>query len=285
MTGNEMPIIESVILGIVQGATEFLPISSSAHLRVVPSLLALSDPSFRDPGVAYSAVIQLGSVLAVLTYFFRDLLKIATGSLRAFQEKDYLNPDLRMLGAIVVGTIPICVLGLALKPILDVENSPLRSLTVIGCASIGMALLLLAAEKLAKHTKTVAQVVGRDGFLVGLGQSMALIPGCSRSGSTLTMALFLGFKRDEAARFSFLLGIPAIVLAGLFELKDMLKAGLGNTGVTSLLVGLSVSTVVSYAAIWWMLKFLKNHSTMLFVIYRLIFGGTILWLSFNNMIH
>lgn len=285
MSSTGIPLMEAVILGIVQGATEFLPISSSAHLRVVPALMRLSDPSFSDPGVAYSAVIQLGSVLAVLTYFFGDLLAIATGSLKAIKEKNYSSQDLRMLGAIIVGTIPVCVLGLALKPILEADNSPLRALPVVGIASIVMGLLLLVAEKIAKHSKSIDQVAGKDGLLVGLGQAMALIPGCSRSGSTLTVALFMGFKRDEAARFSFLLGIPAIILSGLVELKHMTEHGLEGAAMSSLIVGLIVSTIVSYAAIWWMLRYLKNHSTLVFVIYRLVFGASILWLSTSGMIH
>lgn len=276
---NGVSIVEAVVLGVVQGLTEFLPISSSAHLKVVPSMLRLFDSSYTDPGVAYTAVIQLGSVLAVLTYFFKDLLQLAAGSLKAIQEKDFGNQDFRMTAAIIVGTIPICVIGLALKAILELDDSPLRSLYVIGGASIGMGLLLLAAEKFAKHSRDISQVAGRDGAIVGLGQAMALIPGCSRSGSTLTFALFLGFKRDEAARFSFLLGIPAIVLSGLLELKDMLKSGLGDAAMSGLIVGLVVSTIVSYLAIWWMLKFLKNHSTIIFVIYRLIFGAVTIWLA------
>jgi undecaprenyl-diphosphatase len=285
MTGHEMPVLEAVFLGFVQGITEFLPISSSAHLRVAPALISIWNPDFHDPGAAYSAVIQLGSVLAVLSYFCRDLFKIVCGSLKGLREKDFANADLRLAGAIIVGTIPICVIGLCLKHILEANDSPLRSLTVIGSASIFMGALLLAAEKLAKHTKTVEQVAGRDGLLVGLGQAMALIPGCSRSGSTLTVALFLGFKRDEAARFSFLLGIPAIVLAGLLELKEMLKQGLEGAAVSSLLIGLVVSTAVSYASIWWLLKFLKTNSTLLFVIYRIIFGAAILWMASAGIIH
>lgn len=285
MSGNEIPMLEAVFLGVVQGATEFLPVSSSAHLRVAPTLMGLWNPAFHDPGAAYSAVIQLGSVVAVLAYFFRDLLQIAGGSLKAIQGKDYANTDFRMLGAIVVGTIPICVLGLCVKHMLEAADSPLRSLNVIAIASICMGLLLFVAEKVAKHTKSITQVVGRDGLIVGLGQAMALIPGCSRSGSTLTAALFLGFKREEAARFSFLLGIPAIVLSGLLELKDMLKDGLDGTAMSSLAVGLVVSMIVSYGAIWWMLKFLKSHSTIVFVVYRLIFGATILWLTSSKIIH
>jgi undecaprenyl-diphosphatase len=285
MSGNEIPMMEAVFLGFVQGATEFLPISSTAHLRVAPALMSLADPSFHDPGIAYSAVIQLGSVLAVLTYFFKDLLGIATGSLKALQEKDYSNTQLRLLGAIVVGTIPVCAIGLALKVLhLESDDSPLRSLYTIAGASIFMGVLLLAAEKIAKHTRSIDKVAGKDGLLVGLGQAMALIPGCSRSGSTLTVALFLGFKRDEAARFSFLLGIPAIIISGLVELKEMIEHGIAGTAVSSLIVGLLVSTAVSYAAIWWMLKFLKNHSTLVFVAYRLIFGATIIWLASANII-
>jgi undecaprenyl-diphosphatase len=278
-------MLEAIVLGVVQGATEFLPISSSAHLRVAPALMQLINPEYTDPGVAYSAVIQLGSVLAVLTYFFRDLLTITTGSINAFKTKDYANQNLRMMGAIIVGTIPVCVLGLALKATLEQDNSPLRSIMVVGIASICMGILLLVSEKVAKHAKNVSEVTGKDGLLVGLGQAMALIPGCSRSGSTLTVALFLGFKRDEAARFSFLLGIPAIIISGLVELKHMYEHGLEGTAVSSLVVGLIVSTIVSYAAIWWMLKFLKTHSTLVFVIYRIIFGASVLYLASSGIIH
>lgn len=280
-TGSDsITIVQAIVLGIVQGLSEFLPISSTAHLRVVPAIL-----HWQDPGAAYSAVIQLGSVIAVLTYFFKDLLAIAQGTLKAVQEKDYGSKDFRMFGAIIVGTIPICVLGLLLKPMLEADNGPFRSLFVIGGASIFMGLLLLLAEKLAKRTRGIDEVGGKDGLLVGLGQAMALVPGCSRSGSTLTIALFLNFKREESARFSFLLGIPAIVLSGLLELKHILEHGLSNTGMTSLIVGLVVSAAVSYAAIWWMLKFLGNHSTVVFIIYRLIFGAAVIAAASAGLIH
>lgn len=284
MSSSDISITESIVLGIVQGLTEFLPISSSAHLRIVPEIIRLADPTFHDPGVAYSAVIQLGSVLAVLSYFWKELWQIASGSLNAIQSKNYESQDLRLAGAIIVGTLPICLLGLLLKSTLELDDSPLRSSYVIGGASIFMGLLLLLSEKIAKHARSMTEVAGKDGLLVGLGQAMALIPGCSRSGSTLTFALLLGFKRDEAARFSFLLGIPAIILSGLLELKHMLESGLQDSGIASLLVGLLVSTIASYAAIWWMLKFLKNHSTLVFVIYRLIFGIAILTMTFNKLI-
>lgn len=284
MSASAVPLSEAIVLGIVQGLTEFLPISSTAHLRIVPELMRHIDPSFHDPGVAYSAVIQFGSVLAVLSYFCKDLWQIAGGSIAALKEKNYASHDLRLTGAIIVGTIPICVIGLALKSILELDNSPLRSANVIGFASIVMGLLLLLAEKLAKHTRDIKQLAGRDGLLVGLGQALALIPGCSRSGSTLTFALFLGFKREEAARFSFLLGIPAIVLSSILEFKHLLEEGVSSSGATGLLVGLIVSALASYAAIWWMLKFLKNHSTLVFVIYRLIFGSLVLYFASTNFI-
>lgn len=268
---HAISLMEAATLGVVQGLTEFLPISSTAHLRVVPALL-----HWQDPGAAYSAVIQLGSVLAVLTYFFRDLINIAAGSAEALKNKDYSDRNLRLSGAIIVGTIPVCVIGLILKGLLESDSSPLRSLNVIGGAAIFMGLALLAAEKLCKHARGIDEIRGLDGLLVGCGQAMALIPGCSRSGSTLTVAMLLGMKRADAARFSFLLGIPAIMLSGLLELKHMLEDGLGDAGAASLAVGLIVSTVVSYLSIVWLLRFLQNHSTWVFVLYRLIFGITVI---------
>lgn len=275
-------LVEALTLGVVQGLTEFLPISSTAHLRVVPALC-----HWQDPGAAYSAVIQLGSVVAVLAYFFKDLVSIATGALAAIKNKDYGDRDLRMVGAIIVGTIPICVIGLLLKPLLEQDSSPLRSVNVIGCASIVMGLLLVVAEKFAKHVRTLEDITGKDGALVGLAQAIALIPGCSRSGSTLTMAMLLGLKRAEAARFSFLLGIPAVTLAGLLELYHMVKDGLvsDSSGLTSLAVGLVSSVVVSYLSIAWLIRYLQQHNTWIFVGYRLIFGITVLILSANGYIH
>jgi undecaprenyl-diphosphatase len=262
-----MSPIEAIVLGVVQGLTEFLPISSSAHLRVVPAFLG-----WQDPGAAYSAVIQLGSVLAVITYFWKDMLQLVTGSIAGIKAKDYSGHEIRMLGGIILGTIPICVLGLAVKGLLEQENSPLRALNVIGIASIVMGLLLLLAERISKKSRTLAQIGAQDGLLVGLGQACALIPGCSRSGSTLTVALFLNLAREDAARFSFLLGIPAISLSGLLELKHLISDGMDQTGVSSLVIGFLVSCVVSYAAIYWLLRYLKHHSTVVFVVYRVLFG-------------
>ena len=280
MSGG-MSLVEAAVLGVVQGLTEFLPISSSAHLRVVPALLGWS-----DPGAAFSAVIQLGSVLAVIGYFRKDIFTICSGALTAIaKEKDYGNHNVRLLGGILLGTLPICILGLALKHLLEADDSPLRSLYVVGGASIFMSLFLVAAEKIGSHTRTLKEMGAREGFLVGLGQAMALIPGCSRSGSTLTVAMLLNLKREEAARFSFLLGIPALILSGLLELKHMAEAGLSSADTVSLIVGLVVSAVVSYGAIYWLLNYLKNHATWIFVIYRLIFGVALIALTAQHIIH
>jgi undecaprenyl-diphosphatase len=271
-----MSIIEALVLGLVQGLTEFLPISSSAHLRVVPTLIG-----WADPGAAYSAVIQLGSVIAVISYFWPDLMKLAGGSIQAIKEGKFDTHEVRVVGGILIGTLPICILGLLLKPMLEQDDSPLRSLNVIGIASIVMGLFLFLAEKLDKQSRTMEQIGARDGLLVGLGQCLALIPGCSRSGSTLTVALLLGIKREDAAKFSFLLGIPAIALSGLLELKHLLSAGLTSDSAMTLVAGFAVSLVVSYAAIAWLLRYLKNHSTIVFVIYRVLFGLVTLYTAMH----
>ncbi len=280
MTDGSMSIMEAIVLGVVQGVTEFLPISSTAHLRVVPAMLG-----WADPGAAYSAVIQLGSVLAVFGYFMKDIITISSGALTAVKKQDFGDHNVRLLGGILLGTLPICILGLLLKHLLEAEGSPLRSLFVIGGASIFMALLLSVAEKMGSHERTLSEIGARDGLLVGLGQAMALIPGCSRSGSTLTVAMLLNMNRADAARFSFLLGIPATTLGGLLELKHMFEAGLSSTGTTDLIVGLVVSAVVSYIAIAWLIKYLQNHATWLFVAYRLLFGATVIILAAKQMIH
>jgi undecaprenyl-diphosphatase len=279
MDSGAMPVYEAVVLGIVQGLTEFLPISSTAHLRVIPAVLG-----WTDAGTAYSAVIQLGSVLASITYFWKDIVSITLGTIGGLQKKDFADQHVRMSGAIIFGTIPICVLGLILKPLLEQDGSPLRSFMVVGCASIFMALALAAAEKLGSHKRGIDTIGAKDGLLVGLGQAMAIIPGCSRSGSTLTVAMLLNLKRDEAARFSFLLGMPALILSGLVEFYHMVKEGISGTGVVDLAVGFVVSAVVSFAAIAWFLRYLKHHATWVFVAYRIIFGIAVIALASQAII-
>ena len=255
------------MLGVVQGLTEFLPISSTAHLKVVPVLLG-----WGDPGVSVTAVIQLGSIAAVIGFFRRDLQQVARAMGSALRQRRWQEPDARLGLAILLGTLPILVAGLGIKVLVpDFDHSPLRSLTSIGVVSIVMALLLGLAERLGSRRRALEAVTVRDGWLVGLAQALALVPGVSRSGSTLTASLLDGWNRADAARFSFLLGIPAITIAGLVELKDAFEQPLAG-GALPLLVGIATAALVSWLAIAWLLRFLQQHSTWWFVGYRLFFG-------------
>ncbi|MEG4229858.1 undecaprenyl-diphosphate phosphatase [Microcoleus sp. N9_B2] len=268
----QINLLQAIVLGIVQGLTEFLPISSSAHLKVVPIALG-----WGDPGVAYTAVIQLGSIVAVLWYFWKDLTNITVGAIEAVVKRNYKSQEFQMAVALVLGTIPILFFGLLIKALVpDFDHSPLRSLTSIAIASIVMSLLLAIAEKIGKRNRTYEKLTVSDGILMGLAQAIALIPGCSRSGSTLTAGLFMGLERPAAARFSFLLGIPAITLAGLVELKGALGEGISDAGVAALIVGTISAFVFSYLSIAWLLKFLQTQNTWVFVWYRLAFGVAIL---------
>lgn len=264
----------ALVLGVVQGLTEFLPISSTAHLKVVPVLLG-----WGDPGVAVTAVIQLGSIAAVIAFFRRDLVAVLRGIGRAVREGHWGDPSAQLGVAIALGTVPIVLGGLVIKRFVpDYDNSPLRSMASIALVSIVMALLLALAELVGRRRRDLAAVRPVDGVLVGLAQALALVPGVSRSGSTLTASLFDGWQRDAAARFSFLLGIPAITLAGLVELKSAVEAPAAG-GPIPLLVGIVVAAAVSWLAIAWLLRFLQRHSTWVFVAYRLLFGlGILLWL-------
>lgn len=269
---SQMNLFQAVILGMVQGLTEFLPISSTAHLKVVPVLLG-----WGDPGVTFTAVIQLGSIAAVLWYFWGDLTQITTGATRAIATREYRSNEFRIALGIVLGTIPIVFFGLLIKAFIpDYDNSPVRSLAAIAIASIGMSLLLALAEQLGKRKRNFDALGIQDGVWMGLAQALALIPGVSRSGSTLTAGLFIGLERATAARFSFLLGIPAITLAGLVQLKDLIDEGLGDAGLVTLLAGVISAAVFSYAAIAWLLRYLQTKNTLIFVWYRLAFGVAIL---------
>jgi undecaprenyl-diphosphatase len=268
----QINLLQAIVLGIVQGLTEFLPISSTAHLKVVPIALG-----WGDPGVAYTAVIQLGSIVAVLWYFWKDLTTITLGAVDAVMRRNYKSQEFQIALGIVLGTIPILFFGLLIKALVpDFDRSPLRSLTSIAIASIVMSLLLATAEKIGKRNRTYEKLTVSDGIFMGLAQAIALIPGCSRSGSTLTAGLFMGLERSAAARFSFLLGIPAITLAGLVELKGALGEGISDAGVAALIVGTISAFVFSYLSIAWLLKFLQTQNTWVFVWYRLAFGVAIL---------
>jgi undecaprenyl-diphosphatase len=263
---------QAIILGMVQGLTEFLPISSTAHLKVVPVALG-----WGDPGVAFTAVIQLGSIAAVLWYFWSDLSQITRGMITAMGQSDYQSHDFRLGIGIALGTVPIVFFGLLMKLLIsDLDNSPLRSVGVIAGASIVMALLLALSEKIGTHRRGFEELGWRDGVLMGFAQSLALIPGVSRSGATITSGLFINLERATAARFSFLLGIPAITLAGLVELKDVVDMGLSGDIIFPLIIGVISSAVFSYLAIAWLISYLQKRDTWIFVWYRLGFGLLIL---------
>lgn len=267
-----MTLFQAIMIGIVQGLTEFLPISSTAHVKMIPVVLG-----WGDPGVAFTAVIQLGSIAAILWYFWDDLRQVTVGMVQATLHRKFDSSDFRLGLGILIGTLPIVVGGLIIKVFVpDFDNSPLRSSATIATVSIVMALLLAAAEMVGQRRRTFDQLTLKDGVLMGLAQALALIPGVSRSGSTLTAGLFMGLERSTAARFSFLLGVPAITLAGLVELKGLLDSGLGNVGVVPLIGGLIAAVVSSYLAIFWLIRFLKQHSAWVFVWYRLAFGAAIL---------
>jgi len=261
-------LLEAIVLGLVQGLTEFLPISSTAHLRIVPALVG-----WDDPGAAYSAVIQLGTVVAVLVYFSKDLLRLTKAFIEGLRtKKPFGTEDSRLAWYVGIGTIPISVLGLAFKKLI---KSELRSLWVIAIALIVLAVVLFIVERVASQKRGISELTLKDGVVVGLWQALALIPGSSRSGTTITGSLALGLKREDAARFSFLLSIPATTLAGLLELKDLLQAT-ERPSIAAMVVGTVVSFVAGYASIGGLLRLVKTRSMLVFVVYRLVLGGALI---------
>ena len=277
MPCHRMSLLQAIVLGLVQGLTEFLPISSTAHLRIVPELFG-----WPDPGAAYSAVIQLGTVAAVLIYFRKDVVAL----LRAFfqglaRRQPFATTESRLAWFVLVGTLPIGVCGLAFKK--TIETS-LRSLYIISGSLITLAVILFIVERLASHKRTLEDMRWRDGILVGLWQALALIPGSSRSGTTLTGALSLGLRRADAARYSFLLSIPATSLAGLFELKHLMEAT-ERPSTLALVVGTLVAFGSGWAAIAWLISYLGKHSTLIFIVYRVALGLLLLGLLHQGVLH
>jgi undecaprenyl-diphosphatase len=259
------------ILGVVQGITELLPISSTAHMRIVPALLG-----WQDPGSAFSAAMQVAALAAVISYFWPDVRGLVFGSLGAIARRDFRSWDFRFAVWIVLATLPIIVAGVLLAPLLNACNSPLRTLTVIGISCLVMGALLALAELYSRPKRTIDNVTLRDAMTVGVAQVGALIPGVSRSGSTLTAALFLDLQRDEAARFSFLLGLPAIAAAGFKEIYELYKAHLDAHGWSILAVGLVVASLSAFVAIWGLLRILERFSAWPFVLYRILIGIVLL---------
>ncbi len=273
-----MDVLQAIVLGIVQGLTEFLPISSSGHLRVVPAFFG-----WEDPGAAFTAVTQLGTMAAVLVFFRQDLWKILVATLRSVPGERWRSPDLdaRVGWLIVLGTIPISVVGLAFK---DVIESGARDLYLIGVALIVFSFVILRAEAVGRQDRKIGQITARDGLIIGLAQAIALIPGVSRSGATISAGLALGFNRVDAARYSFLLSVPAVVLSGLFEMRSIgsdegAAAGFGATAIATVL-----AFVVGYASIAFLLRFVANHSIAIFCGYRVLLGVAVLALAGAGLI-
>jgi undecaprenyl-diphosphatase len=261
---------QAIVLGIVQGLTEFLPISSTGHLRIVPAFLG-----WEDPGAAFTAITQLGTMAAVLLYFRNDLWNIVrTGFESLFRPELRGELDARMGWYIGLGTIPIGIFGFVFR---DQIESGARSLYLIGTTLIVLGLLLLVAEKVAKRERTLKDINGRDAAAIGFAQAMALIPGVSRSGATITAGLFSGFDRESAARYSFLLSVPAVVASGLFEARKIGDEG----GVEFLPTALATlaAFIVGYASIAWLLRWLTSHTTMVFVVYRVALGTLVIALT------
>lgn len=274
-----MDIIQAIILGIIQGLTEFIPISSTAHLRIMPALLR-----WNDPGAAFTAVIQFGTLVAVLFYFRKDIVAITGAVIKGISSGKLLhNRDAQLGWMIAAGTIPIVVFGLLFKR--EIETS-FRSLYVISTSLIVLALILMLAEWLTKkriakgvQLKSLDDLSWKEVIIIGFWQSVALIPGSSRSGATITGGLFIGLNRETAARFSFLLSLPSVFAAGIFELiKERHELFSSDIGAANLIVATIVSGIVGYASIAFLLDYLKKHTTYLFIIYRVIVGLLLLYL-------
>ena len=256
--------LEAVVLGLIQGLTEFLPISSSAHLRIYPEIFG-----WEDPGAAFTAVIQIGTELAVLIFFRKDIWRIVRAWTTSLFRPEYRGHlDARMGWYIIVGSLPIVILGILLK---DVIEGHFRSLWIIGAALIVMGIVLGIADRVGGTDKTIKQMTLRHAVLMGLAQALALVPGVSRSGATLSMGRLLGYDREAATRYAFLLAIPAVIGAGVFELKEV-PGGDNPYGWGPTIVATVVSFVVGYAAIAWLLRYVSTKSYLPFVIYRVALG-------------
>lgn len=258
-------MLEALFLGIVQGLTEFLPISSSAHIRIVGEFL----PNASDPGAAFTAITQIGTELAVLLYFRKDILNIA----RAWFRRDG-SAEARLGSLIIIGTLPIVVLGYLGQ---DYITNHFRSLWVIASTLIIFGLILGFADRVGKNMKDLSNLSARDGVIYGFAQSMALIPGVSRSGATIALGRFLGYKREAALRYSFLLAVPAVFGSGLYELKQAMgDSTVSVYSMPEILVATVTAFLIGYAVIAWLMKFISTKSFTPFVIYRVVLGSALL---------
>lgn len=274
--------LDAIVLGIVQGLTEFIPVSSSAHLRIVGEFL----PGAKDPGAIFTAVTQLGTETAVVLYFWRDIVRIASHWFLSLQsERTQLrrtgnpatvitpsDPEAKMGWLIIVGTVPIVALGLAFQNLIE---GPLRNLWIVASTLIAFGVLLFVADVVGRKSRTLAEITVGRGLIFGFAQALALIPGVSRSGGTITAGLFMGFTRSAAARYSFLLALPAVFGSGLYELVKSLRepsvVGLGETAVATM-----VAFVVGLGVIAFLMRWLANHGYWPFVLYRVLLGSAVI---------
>lgn len=271
-------ILKAIVLGIVQGLTEFLPISSTAHLRIIPSFFG-----WKDIGASYTAVIQVGTMIAIIIYFRKELMNMMTSFAISVKYKNYASRDTRLFLQILLGTIPIVIVGFLFR---DIIRHQFRSIYVMAGSLIFFSIMIYIAEKYTKKTVDMQQLGLKDALIIGLFQALALIPGASRSGSTISGAFFRNMEREDAARFSFLLSIPAVLLSGCFELYSQRAILLsGESAILSLLIATVVSGIIGYWSIWFLLSYIKKNSLMLFVIYRVIFGVIIIILMLTSLIH
>lgn len=260
---HNVNLLQATVYGIVQGLTEFLPISSTAHLRIVPALF-----HWDDPGAPFTAVIQLGTTAAVVLYFWRELVQVAGAWIRGFVDKSVRGTlEYRMGWYLILATIPVSIFGVAFSH--QIETGA-RNLWLISVTMIALALVLAWAERVGTRKRDEEDLDRRDALVVGGAQALSLIPGASRSGTTITAGLFRGLNRPTAARFSFLLSIPAVLLSGLYEARKIggrEGAGAGLTGVALIL-----SFVVGLASIVWLMRWISRHSMYLFIYYRIALG-------------
>jgi len=262
--------LEAIVLGVAQGLTEFLPISSTAHLRIIPAFAG-----WQDPGAAFTAVTQLGTMAAVVLYFRHDLARILRALFESLRgHRPASDVDARVGRYIALGTIPIAIFGVLFK---DQIETGARDLYLIGTTLILLGLVLLVAEQVGRRRRGIESLTLRDGVVIGFAQALALVPGVSRSGATITAGLFLGLDRPDAARFSFLLSVPAVVLSGLFELPSVVTgAGEDDTALGLVIVATLLAFAVGYLAIALLLRFLVSHSTRVFVVYRVALGALVI---------
>jgi len=278
-------LLDAILLGIIQGLSEFLPISSTGHLTLAGKFMNLISEDHPEQWTAFIAVIQLGTMLAVLVYFWKDLMNI----IKDFVHDNVVKPvkyseqkiNSKLGWLIIVGTIPVVIIGLAFKDV--IEGALTKNLYVIAASLIVLALILALAEKIAKFKKDIENITVLDSIIIGIAQAISLIPGSSRSGTTITAGLFVGLNREAAARFSFLLSVPAVLASGALQLYEAMKF-IDQTMAVNIIVATIVSGISGYLAIDFLLKYLKKNTTFIFIFYRIALGIFILILLFNNII-